>query len=122
MAKAKKVSTTVPSFTLAAICIATMAGQYPYTPVEFHTPLVTSGDVEVNPNEPGPNGELMTRATQKALDEYAIAQANEQQTKAEKPAPKVKPTFTVDDAVPIPTVSGRGRTSVFGCWSIVLCC
>lgn len=89
---------------LAAIIAAGEAGMF--TPEAVHSPLVAAGLVEINAEFRNEAGEIATRATQKGIEFMTVAQ--------ETKAPRVAPSFQIEDAVPMPTVAGRGsRTPVY---------
>lgn len=86
-----------------------------YTSPEVHLPLVEAGLVEINPTMTNENGEVATRATQKgieSLDSAATVADNatsETQTAKTGETQKAKTMFKIEDAIPVPTISGRGR-------------
>lgn len=59
------------AYTLESVIEATLNGGFVYTSAAFHSPLVESGDVEVNPELVNENGEIATRATAKHLPTVA---------------------------------------------------
>lgn len=100
---------------LAAIVAATLdeSKGFVFTSAKEHEPLAAEGLVEVNPAIANEAGELATRATQKGIDSL---QQNEE-NKASAPVTaepgkteKVKTMFQIEDNVPVPAISGRGRT------------
>lgn len=88
-----------------------------YTSPEVHLPLVEAGLVEINPAMTNENGEIATRATQKgieSLDSAATVADNatsetQTATAATGTTQKAKTMFKIEDAIPVPTISGRGR-------------
>lgn len=84
-----------------------------YTSPEVHSPLVEAGLVEINPAMTNENGEVATRATQKgveSLDNGAKVGNNATSETAETGTiQKVKSMFKIEDSIPVPTISGRGR-------------
>lgn len=88
-----------------------------FTSPAVHGPLVEAGLVEINPAMTNENGEIATRATQKgfeSLDSAATVADNatsETQTATAETGTtqKVKTMFKIEDAIPVPTISGRGR-------------
>jgi len=89
-----------------------------YTSPEVHLPLVEAGLVEINPAMTDENGEVATRATQKgieSLDSAATVADNatsetQTQTAATGETQKVKTMFKIENSIPVPVISGRGRT------------
>lgn len=88
-----------------------------YTSPEVHTPLVEQGLVEINPGMVDENGNVATRATQKGIEsldnsngsgENATTEATSE-TAATGKTEKVKTMFQIEDNVPVPAISGRGR-------------
>lgn len=88
-----------------------------YTSPEVHTPLVEQGLVEINPGMVDENGNVATRATQKGIEsldtgngsgDNATTEANSE-TAATGKTEKVKTMFQIEDNVPVPAISGRGR-------------
>lgn len=89
-----------------------------FTPAAVHGPLVEAGLVEINPAMVNEAGEVATRATQagiKSLDSGAIvadnatSEANSAIAETGK-TEKVKSMFKIEDSIPVPNVSGRGRS------------
>lgn len=99
---AAKKATAAPVIGLAEIVAAGANGLY--TSPDIHASLVEAGLVEVNPGMTNEAGEIATRATQKGID--SMNQNTETGTAA---APKTATSFVIEDAVPMPTISGRGR-------------
>lgn len=88
-----------------------------FTPAAVHGPLVEAGLVEINPAMVNEAGEIVTRATQagiESLDSGAIvadnatSEANSAIAETGK-TEKVKSMFKIEDSIPVPTISGRGR-------------
>ena len=124
MATAKKTASrkTVPAVVplveagLAEIVEATKAGSFAYTAASVHVPLIEAGLAEINPGMCNEAGELATRATQKGIEmtshttqETAVVET------AHAAAPIAAPVFAstgfvVEAGIPIPSISGRGRT------------
>lgn len=101
--------------TLADVIAATKVDSFVYTSPEFHTALIASGDVEVNPDIKSAEGLLATRATPKA-----IAAMSQPATPPVAAVPaKEKPSFVIEADIPIPdrtrNSSGlrAGRTPVY---------
>ena len=88
-----------------------------YTSPEVHLPLVEAGLVEINPAMTNEAGEIATRATQagiESLDSGATVADNATSeatsaTAATGETQKVKTMFKIEDSIPVPTISGRGR-------------
>ncbi len=76
-----------------------------YTSPAIHASLVEAGLVEINPGMTNEAGEIATRATQKGIDEM---NQNTETGTAATSAP-VATSFAIEDNVPMPTGSGRGR-------------
>lgn len=95
---AKKQKNEVLQITLGDIVAAGPAGLFTSTSV--HAPLVASGMVEIAGDVTDATGNVATRATQAGIDHVNGASI-------------VKPTtaYVIEDAIPIPSVKGRGRTS-----------
>jgi hypothetical protein len=97
-----------------------------FTSPAVHGPLVEAGLVEINQEMINEKGEIATRATQKGfeslfnvsvvetpLDDVEGLKDNE--TSEAQPAvsgtiQKVKTMFKIEDSIPIPAITGRGRT------------
>lgn len=112
---AKKTAEIATVIVLAEIVAAGANGIY--TSPEVHTPLVEQGLVEINPAMVNEAGEIATRATQagiESLDSGAIvvdnatSEANSETAETGK-TEKVKTMFRIEDNVPVPAISGRGR-------------
>ncbi len=89
-----------------------------FTPVAVHGPLVEAGLVEINPAMTNENGEVATRATQAGIEsldsgatvaDNATSEANSAIAETGK-TEKVKTMFEIEDSIPVPMISGRGRT------------
>lgn len=96
--------TAAPVIGIAEIVAAGANGLY--TAPAIHGPLVEAGLVEINPGMTNEAGEIATRATQKGID--SMNQNTETAAPAATSAP-VASSFTIEDNVPMPTASGRGR-------------
>ena len=111
----KTAATAVAVIGLAEIVAAGANGLF--TPAAVHGPLVEAGLVEINPAMVNEAGEIATRATQagiESLDSGAIVvdnattEANSAIAETGK-TEKVKTMFQIEDNVPVPAISGRGR-------------
>lgn len=106
MAKAKKTQ-EASVITLAMIVAAGAEGMF--TPAAVHAPLVAEGLVEINTAVTDAAGSIATRATPKGIEAAAQPAAG---TPAAAPAPAAaKPSFSLDDGIELPGISGRGRTA-----------
>lgn len=96
---------SAPVIGLAEIVAAGANGLY--TSPEVHGPLVEQGLVELNPAGPNETGETLTRATQKGID----SMNTETITSADvgNLSKVLSSSFAIEDNVPMPTASGRGR-------------
>ena len=112
---AKKTAEIVTFIALAEIVAAGAKGLF--TPAAVHDPLVEAGLVEINPAMVNEAGEIATRATQAGVEslesgaivaDNATAEANSE-TAATGKTEKVKTMFQIENDVPVPAVSGRGR-------------
>ncbi|HEX2242711.1 MAG TPA: hypothetical protein VHK27_05575 [Gammaproteobacteria bacterium] len=110
--------TNQPSADLKAIVDATLQNSFVYLSAEATAQLVAEGLVETNPAMADANGGIATRATQKGIDSMNTA-AN--QAAASQPATSTGAgeaqisgngagEIVIEDNVPIPAVSGRGRS------------
>lgn len=91
--------------TLENVVEATKAGTFVYTSAAVHVPLIEAGLVEINPAMTNEAGEIATRATQKGIETVTS------NTTQETAAPVAASTgFVVEAGVPMPSISGRGRT------------
>lgn len=103
-----------PAVTLAAVIAATKAGGFEYTPAAFHTELIASGDVEINPEMTNEAGMIATRATAKHLTE-----GNEMTQTAPAVNGAEKPKFEIESGVELPQRTRNaaglraGRTPVY---------
>ena len=88
-----------------------------FTAVAVHGPLVEAGLVEINPGMIDENGNVATRATQKGIESLdSAATVADNATSETKTATaeigttqKAKTMFKIENSVPVPTISGRGR-------------
>lgn len=111
----KPAATVAPVISLAEIVAAGANGIY--TAPTVHGPLVEAGLVEINPAMTDENGEVATRATQKgieSLDSAATVADNatsETQTATAETGTtqKAKTMFKIENTVPVPAITGRGR-------------
>ena len=112
---AKKTAEIATVIGLAEIVAAGANGLF--TPAAVHGPLVEAGLVEINPAMVNEAGEVATRATQagiESLDSGAIVVDNatteaNSETAATGKTEKVKTMFQIENDVPVPAISGRGR-------------
>lgn len=112
---AKKTAEIATVIGLAEIVAAGANGLF--TPAAVHGPLVEAGLVEINPAMVNEAGEIATRATQagiESLDSAATVADNATSeatsaTAATGETQKVKTMFKIEDSIPVPTISGRGR-------------
>ena len=112
---AKKTAEIATVITLSEIVAAGANGLF--TPAAVHGPLVEAGLVEINPAMVNEAGEIATRATQagiESLDSGAIVVDNatseaNSETAATGKTEKVKAMLKIEDGIPVPTISGRGR-------------
>lgn len=114
----KKTAATVAVIGLAEIVAAGANGIY--VPESVFAPLVEAGLVEINTAMTNEAGEVATRANQKGIDslqsngdntsEASEASANSETAATETgKTQKVKSMFKIEDSIPVPTISGRGR-------------
>ena len=112
---AKKTAEITTVIRLAEIVAAGANGLF--TPAAVHGPLVEAGLVEINPAMVNEAGEIATRATQKGIEspdgaaivvDNATAEANSE-TAATGKTEKAKTMFQIENDVPVPVISGRGR-------------
>ena len=112
---AKKTAEIATVIVLAEIVAAGANGLF--TPAAVHGPLVEAGLVEINPAMVNEAGEIATRATQagiESLDSGAIvvdkatSEANSAIAETGK-TEKAKTMFQIEDKIPVPAISGRGR-------------
>ena len=111
----KKTAATVAVIGLAEIVAAGANGMF--VPESVYAPLVEAGLVEINSAMTDENGFIATRATQagiEALDNgetignNATSEATSA-TAATGETQKVKTMFKIENSIPVPTISGRGR-------------
>jgi hypothetical protein len=109
---AKKIAAVIG---LAEIVAAGANGLF--TPVAVHGPLVEAGLVEINPAMTNEAGEVATRATQAGIESLdngatvgnnATSEATSATAETGK-TEKVKTMFKIEDSIPVPAISGRGR-------------
>ena len=113
--KGKKTAATVAVIGLAEIVAAGANGMF--VPESVYAPLVEAGLVEINPGMTDENGNVATRATQKGIESFDSAatvadNATSEATSATAATcetQKVKTMFKIEDNIPVPTISGRGR-------------
>lgn len=92
---------------LADIVAAGAAGMF--TSPEVHASLVEAGLVEVNPTMVNEDGEIATRATQAGIESMQELDETKPQAQAKAKAVASHSTFAIEDDVPMPTGSARGR-------------
>lgn len=88
-----------------------------YTSPEVHSSLLEAGLVEINPAMTNEAGEIATRATQKGIESLDNSNGNGKNAPTEATSEtavtgkteKVKTMFQIEDNVPVPAISGRGR-------------
>lgn len=111
----KTAATAVAVIGLAEIVAAGANGLF--TPAAVHGPLVEAGLVEINPAMVNEAGEIATRATQAGIEslgsgaivvDNTTTEANSE-TAATGKTEKVKTMFQIENDVPVPAISGRGR-------------
>ena len=115
----KKTAATVVVIGLAEIVAAGANGMF--VPESVYAPLVEAGLVEINPSMTDDNGNVATRATQAGIESLgngetignnATSEATSEATSATAETgktEKVKTMFKIEDSIPVPTISGRGR-------------
>lgn len=111
----KKTAATVAVIGLAEIVAAGANGMF--VPESVYAPLVEAGLVEINPSMTNEAGEVATRATQAGIEsldngENVGDNANTEATSTTAETgktQKVKTMFKIEDSIPVPTISGRGR-------------
>lgn len=95
---------------LEEIVSATQAGNFVYTGVAIHGPLVEAGLVEVNPSITNEAGEIATRATEKGISAVSKNQNHESTAEAGATATATgKNGFVLEANVPVPTIKRGGR-------------
>ena len=112
---AKKTAEIATVIGLAEIVAAGANGMF--VPESVYAPLVEAGLVEINPSMTDDNGNVATRATQagiESLDSGAIVVGNatteaNSETAATGTTQKAKTMFQIENDVPVPVISGRGR-------------
>ena len=111
----KKTAATVAVIGLAEIVAAGANGMF--VPESVYAPLVEAGLVEINPAMTDDNGYVATRATQAGIESLdsgatvgnnATSEATSATAETGK-TEKVKTMFKIEDSIPVPTISGRGR-------------
>lgn len=111
----KTAATAVAVIGLAEIVAAGANGMF--VPESVHAPLVEAGLVEINPAMTDDNGYVATRATQAGIESLdsgatvgnnATSEATSATAETGK-TEKVKTMFKIEDSIPVPTISGRGR-------------
>ena len=88
-----------------------------YTSPEVHSSLLEAGLVEINPAMTNEAGEIATRATQKGIESLDTGNGNGDNAPTEATyetavigkTQKVKTMFQIEDNVPVPAISRRGR-------------
>ena len=118
-ASKKTAATAVAVIGLAEIVAAGANGMF--VPESVYAPLVEAGLVEINPSMTDDNGNVATRATQAGIESLgngvtignnATSEATSEATSATAETgktEKVKTMFKIEDSIPVPTISGRGR-------------
>ena len=116
---AKKTAEIATPIGLVEIVSAGANGMF--VPESVYAPLVEAGLVEINPSMTDDNGNVATRATQAGIESIDSADAADAAETAEKARDtaadaaetgkieKVKTMFKIEDSIPVPTISGRGR-------------
>ncbi|OHD25438.1 MAG: hypothetical protein A2Y38_12820 [Spirochaetes bacterium GWB1_59_5] len=94
---------------LEEIVSATQAGNFVYTSVSIHAPLIEAGLVEVNPSIVNEAGELATRATEKGIQTVSKNDNQEIAAVAGVAATAGKNGFVLEANVPVPTIKRGGR-------------
>ena len=111
----KKTAATVVVIGLAEIVAAGANGMF--VPESVYAPLVEAGLVEINPSVTDDNGNVATRATQAGIESLdngetignnATSEATSATAETGK-TEKVKTMFKIEDSIPVPTISCRGR-------------
>ena len=112
---AKKTAEIATFIGLAEIVAAGANGMF--VPESVYAPLVEAGLVEINPSMTDDNGNVATRATQAGIESLdngetignnATSEAISATAETGK-TEKVKTMFKIEDSIPVPTISGRGR-------------
>lgn len=102
----KSKTPAAPAITLAQIVAAGAEGMF--TPASVHAAMVEAGTVEINSGLVDAEGNVATRATQKGIETVNTPANTDQAAALQTPAPKS--AFVIEDAIEVPTISGRGRT------------
>ena len=110
---AKKTAEIATVIGLAEIVAAGANGLF--TSAAVHGPLVEAGLVEINPAMVNEAGEIATRATQAGIEslanratvEYNATSETQTETAVTGTTQKAKTMFKIEDAIPVPTISGR---------------
>lgn len=111
----KTAATAVAVIGLAEIVATGANGMF--VPESVYAPLVEAGLVEINPAVTDDNGYVATRATQAGIESLdsgatvgnnATSEATSATAETGK-TEKVKTMFKIEDSIPVPTISGRGR-------------
>ena len=107
----KKTAATVAVIGLAEIVAAGANGMF--VPESVYAPLVEAGLVEINSAMVNEAGEIATRATQAGIESLDKGNSNADNTNSQTAetgkTEKVKTMFKIEDSIPVPTISGRGR-------------
>jgi hypothetical protein len=104
--------TTVPVIDNSGLAEIVAAGESGmYVSESVFKPLLEKGYVEINTFLTNANGEVATRATQKGIDSLNAPVVCVQEVPVENVSEpkKEKSVFKIDDNLPIPTITGRGR-------------
>lgn len=113
MASKKKAakSNAVALIGIAAIVAATQSeAGFAFVGVDEAKALEADGLVETNADVPNtPAGQIATRATQKGIDSTMTKQNSTAATPDTSSNSGSGSQFTIEDSIPIPAVSGRGR-------------
>ena len=104
-----------PVVTIGLVEIVAAGANGIYTSPEVHTSLVEAGLVEINPTMIDEHGNIATRATQKGIEslanratvEYNATSETQTETAVTGTTQKAKTMFKIEDAIPVPTISGR---------------
>ena len=110
---AKKTAEIATVIGLAEIVAAGANGMF--VPESVYAPLVEAGLVEINPTMIDEHGNIATRATQKGIEslanratvEYNATSETQTETAVTGTTQKAKTMFKIEDAIPVPTISGR---------------
>lgn len=116
MAKAKETGAASAALTLEQLkslnlehlgAIVNAEGGTIYVPGEVSAPLLAAGLVEIDSSNVNENGHILTRATPAGAEHLIAFSEDTGSTAGAGAAPAVKPTFVIDDAVPLP--AGRAK-------------